>query len=264
MARLVGASMHDRFLPGIPRKQIEEIYNAAPGKEIVSGKFDSPESSAALAANTFGFFLNRPGEFPPLSGCEDMGWPASSLGLEKTVPLPWRGGTHPVLDVLIATPSALIGIESKRFEPFRDKPETHFSDAYWREVWGDSMSGYQGVRDALHEIGSPYVSLKADQLVKHALGLRTRTRPGKQYAGLSPVLFYLYAEPDLLPNSNKRISDEAKIVHRNEISHFAQSVQSDEVRFVACTYGDLLAMWSRNANPEIREHARAVVRRYSP
>ena len=42
MARLVGASKHDRFLPGIPRKQIEEIYNAEPGKEIVSGKFDSP------------------------------------------------------------------------------------------------------------------------------------------------------------------------------------------------------------------------------
>ena len=58
--------MHDRFLPGVPRRQIEETYNAAPGKEIVSGKFDSPESSAALAANTFGFFLNRPGDLPSL------------------------------------------------------------------------------------------------------------------------------------------------------------------------------------------------------
>ena len=62
------------------------------------------------------------------------------------------------------------------------------------------------------------------------LGLRTRTRPGKQYAGLSPVLFYLYAEPDLLPNSSKRISDEAKAVHRDEIRRFAQSVRSDEVK----------------------------------
>lgn len=263
-AQLVGASMHDRFLPGVPRKQIEDIYNAAPGKEIVSGKFDSPESSAALAANTFGFFLNQPGDLPPLPGCEDVEWPPSSLALEKKVSLPWRGGTHPVLDVLVSTSSALIGIESKRFEPFRDKPEAHFSGAYWRDVWGDSMNGYQGIRDTLRDNGSLYVFLKADQLVKHALGLRTRTRPGKQYAGLSPVLFYLYAEPDLLPNSNKRISDEAKAVHRNESRHFAQSVQSDEVRFVACTYGDLLAMWSHNANPEIREHARAVVRRYSP
>ena len=256
--------MHDRFLPGVPRKQVEEIYNAAPGKEIVSGKFDSPESSAALAANTFGFFLNRLGDLPSLPGCEDIEWPASSLGLEKKVSLPWRGGTHPVLDVLVDTSSALIGIESKRFEPFRDKPEAHFSDAYWRDVWGDCMSGYQGIRDALRENGNLYRSLKADQLVKHALGLRTRTRPGKQYAGLSPVLFYLYAEPDLLPNSNKRISDEAKAVHRDEIRHFAQSIRGDEVRFVVCTYRDLLAIWGRNANPQIREHAKAVVCRYSP
>ena len=256
--------MHDRFLPGVPCSEIEEVYNAAPGKEIASGKFDSLESSAALAANTFGFFLNQPGDLPSLPGCEDIEWPATSLGLERKVSLPWRGGTHPVLDVLIETSSALIGIESKRFEPFRDKPEAHFSDAYWRDVWGDCMSGYQGIRDTLRENGSQYVSLKVDQLVKHALGLRTSTTPGKQYSGLAPVLFYLYAEPDLLPNSNRHISDEEKAVHRNEIRHFAQGAQSDEVRFVACTYRDLLAMWSRNANPAIREHARAVVCRYSP
>ena len=257
--------MHDRFLPGVPRKQIEEIYHAAPGNEIASGKFDSPESSAALAANTFGFFLNRPGDLPSLPGCEDAEWPASSLALEKEVRFPWRARWgHPVLDVLIATSSALIGIESKRFEPFRDDPEAHFSDTYWRKVWGDCMNGYQRVRDALHENEGLYMSLKADQLVKHALGLRTRTRPGKQYAGLSPVLVYLYAEPDLLPNSNKPIDDEAKAIHRDEIRHFAQSVQGDEVRFVVCTYRDLLAMWSRNANPQIREHARAVACRYSP
>ena len=256
--------MHDRFLPGVPRKQIEVIYNAAPGKEIVSGKFDSPESSAALVANTFGFFLNRPDDLPHLPGCEDVGWPASSLALEQKVSLPWRGGTHPVLDVLIPTSSALIGIESKRFEPFRDRPEAHFSDAYWRDVWGDCMSGYQRIRDALRENGNLYVSLKADQFVKHALSLRTRTRPGKQYAGLSPVLFYICAEPDLLPNSNKRISGDAKAVHRDELRHFAQCVQGDEVRFVVCTYRDLLTTWNGNGSQQIREHARAVVCRYSP
>lgn len=256
--------MHHRFLPGIPCTQLEEIYNAAPGKEISSGKFDSPESSAALAANTFGFFLNRTGDLPPLPGCEYVGWPSSSLALETRVSLPWRGGTHPVLDVLVTTRSALIGIESKRFEPFRDKPGAHFSDPYWREVWGDCMRGYLGIRDALRDNGSLYLSLKADQLVKHALGLWTCTRPGKQYAGVSPVLFYLYAEPNMLPNSNKRISDDANALHREEIRHFAQSVQGDDVKFMVCTYRELLAMWSRNSDPQIRGHAGAVACRYSP
>ena len=245
--------------------QIEEIFNAAPGKEIASGKFDSAESSAALAANTFGYFLNRPGDLPPLPGCEDVKWPASSLALEKEVRFPWKSRWgHPVLDVVAANSSALIGIESKRFEPYRDRPEAHFTDTYWRDVWGDCMHGYQGLRDMLSENASHYAYLKADQLVKHALGLWARTRLGKEYAGLTPVLFYLYAEPQLLPNSNKSIDDDARASHREEIAHFAASVEGDEVRFVACSYRELLAAWEQSEKPEVREHARAVIRRFSP
>ncbi len=66
--------MTDRFLPGVPAEEIERIFNAAPGNEIVSGKFDSPESSAALAANAFGFFLNGEWDLPPLPMCEWMDW----------------------------------------------------------------------------------------------------------------------------------------------------------------------------------------------
>jgi len=257
--------MVNRFLPGVPRKLVEAIYNSAPGNEIATGKFDSPESSAALAANTFGFFLNRPGDLPPFLGTEDVRWPASSMALEKEVRFPWRARWgHPILDALIVTPSALIGIESKRFEPFRDDPNPRFTRTYWRKVWGDRMNGYQGVRDTLHQHEALYTFLKADQLVKHALGLRTRTRTGKEYAGLVPILLYLYAEPDFLPNSNKAIGDEAKAVHRNEISHFTHSVEGDEVRFVACTYRELLATWDRSEDPEIRDHAKAVAYRFSP
>ena len=123
--------MTDRFLPGVPGKEIERIFNAAPGNEIASGKFDSPESSAALAANAFGFFLNGEWDLPPLPMCERVEWTGLSLSLEQEVRFPWRGGRHPVLDVLITTRSAFIGIESKRFEPFRGKTPATFSDAYW-------------------------------------------------------------------------------------------------------------------------------------
>ena len=126
------------------------------------------------------------------------------------------------------------------------------------------MNGYQGMRDTLHENESLFTHIKADQLVKHALGLWARTRPGKEFADLTPILFYLYAEPDFLPNSNKPIDKEAKSLHRQEIRKFAQSVEGDEVRFVACSYRELLATWERDESPEIREHARAVVRRFSP
>ncbi len=83
--------MTNRFLPGVPAAQVEAIFNAAPGNEIATGKFDSPESSAALAANTFGFFLNRSDDLPPIPGCEFVEWPSVSVTLERTVKFPWRG-----------------------------------------------------------------------------------------------------------------------------------------------------------------------------
>ena len=110
--------MADRFLPGVPGPKIEALLNKARGNEIATGKFDSPRSSAALAANTFGYFLERPEELPPLPGRGEGVWPARSVDIERTVRFPWRGGTPPHLDVLVTTQSALIGIESKRYEPF--------------------------------------------------------------------------------------------------------------------------------------------------
>ena len=152
-----------RFLPGVLGKEIERIFNAAPGNEIASGKFDSPESSAVLAANAFGFFLNGDWDLPTLPMCERVEWTGLSLFLEQEVRFPWRGGRHPVLDVLITTRSAFIGIESKRFDPFREKTPATFSDAYWRPEWGSRMKGYEHTRDQLRKDGQLYACLDAVQ-----------------------------------------------------------------------------------------------------
>ena len=123
------------LLPGLPVEQIRACYAAAAGNEIESGKFASKESSAALAANTFGLYLLRPRLLPALPRTEEFGWPASSVTLEGVVRFPWAGGKHPCLDALIKTETALIGVESKRYEPFRAKPAASLSDAYDRDVW---------------------------------------------------------------------------------------------------------------------------------
>ena len=65
--------MTGRFLPGVPGPQIEAIFDAAAGNEIVTGKFDSPESSAALAANAFSFFLQRASDLPALPTTDARG-----------------------------------------------------------------------------------------------------------------------------------------------------------------------------------------------
>lgn len=249
--------MTDRFLPGVPGPEIEKILNAAPGDEIASGKFDNPESSAKLAANAFGFFLNRAQDLPPLPDCGQQEWPASSLRLEAEVCFPWSGGRHPVLDCLVTTPSALIGIESKRFEPFRSKFRAKFSKTYWRPVWGDRMAGYEGVRDKLREV---YRFLDAAQLVKHAFALRTAVRED----GRAPILFYLYAEPEVWPKDGRPLSDADKSAHSEEVARFAEDVAGDEVTFVSCSYRKLLEDWARHEDSEIRAHAAAVTECFSP
>ena len=56
------------FLPDLPVEAILTALAAAPGNELKSGKFDSPESSSALAVNAFGWFINRPDMLPMLPG----------------------------------------------------------------------------------------------------------------------------------------------------------------------------------------------------
>ncbi len=58
-------SSGERLLPGVPGPEIARTYGAAPGDEIGTGKFDRPESSAALVANAFGFFLKRVSDAEP-------------------------------------------------------------------------------------------------------------------------------------------------------------------------------------------------------
>ncbi len=256
--------MSDRFLPGVPGALVEAAFRAAPGDEIASGKFDSPASSAALAANALGFFLKRARDLPPLPGCEGELWPARALTLETTIRFPWRGGQHPVLDCLVVTSSALIGIESKQYEPFRVKGTSSLSEAYWRPCRGEYMKGYEGVRDALRDDRRSYLRLNAAQLFKHTFALRTDVHRNGPQAGLRPILLYLYAEPEVWPTGGTPVDEGAIARHRLEIETFASAVAGDEVAFIACPYKTLLGSWICSEDAGIRAHARSVLERYAP
>ena len=169
-----------------------------------------------------------------------------------------------MLDCLVVTQSALIGIECKRFEPFRKSAKGRFSDAYWRPVWGDHMRGFEGVRDALQEDSGLYSHLDAAQLVKHAFALRSEVHRANEHHGLHPILLYLYAEPDNWPRTWRRVEDSAKKQHRDEIAHFTDCVSGDEVGFVSVTYRYVLDIWQRHSDADIGQHAETVIERFSP
>ncbi|MCE2841482.1 MAG: hypothetical protein LW689_01540, partial [Novosphingobium sp.] len=197
--------------------------NAAAGQELASGKFKSPVSSSALAVNCFGWFIERAELLPPLPGISAECWPARSVGVEREMRLPWRGGMHPWLDAVIETETHLIGIEAKRFEPFRDHKEAKFRDTYDRDVWGDGLQPFATMRDRLKASPRMFVHLDAAQLVKHALGLATQARK----AGKSAVLQYLFAEPASL--DGKIISQTSHRLHREEIGACMQRLCSPDL-----------------------------------
>ncbi len=249
----------------IPRDDVLGYYLRSEGNEIGKGGFASPDSSAALVANTFGFFLNRPSALPQLPDWR-MPWRPRSVEPEIELRFPWNGGKHPWLDVVIETDEHLVGIESKRFEPYRNKgkrDDTPFSDAYWRSVWGDDMKPYERMRDVLRDDPRHFAYINAVQLVKHAFGLfsqgyRSRNRPRR-----TPVLAYVYAEPSNCPPEVSRhftAADREK--HADEVRAFAKAVEGAAVSFIAFSYSTLLATFMSSPLPDVRAHAVAIAARY--
>lgn len=240
------------FLPGVPADAVLAALRRSPGSELASGKFDSPESSAALVANAFGWFLDRPTKLPPLSGVP-MG-PPEAVEIEAEMRFPWKGGRHPWLDAAITTTTTLVGVESKRYEPFRPGKAVTFSEAYDSRDW-DGLARFTALRRALMEGRQTYRHLDAAQLVKHAYGLRTQGLKRAKGA----VLVYLHAAPATWANG-KPVDPAAIARHDAEIEDFAERVRGDAVTFAALRWADLLSGWAKR--PALADHAAAIMARF--
>jgi hypothetical protein len=173
--------------------------------------------------------------------------------IERQMRFPWAGGRHPWLDAAIETNEALVGVESRRFEPFRDAKGAALSPAYDRDVWGGGMAPYAAMRDRIRSHNA-FQFLDAVQLVKHAFGLVTEARR----AGKRPVLLYLFAEP--AERAGKAIPVEWFRRHREEVSQFAFAVAEADVRFAACSYREWLETWTGVASA----HRDALINRFAP
>lgn len=249
-------SRRPTILPHLDAEKIVGIYLQAPGSEVDSGKFDNPESSAALAANTFGLFVEDASVLPALPGLDGGEWRPTSVQLEAIVRLPWSGGRHPCLDALIRTETRLVGVESKRYEPYRGKRLKEHSDAYLRDVWGDNMHRYSRVWTSTEGNQCPYETLDVAQLVKHAFALRTQVHREVD-SRRKAILYYLFADPKHWPDG-RLVSAKDKSIHLGEIERFASEVKGDEVAFVACSYRSLLELWKQTDSKVLRHHALAV------
>lgn len=239
------------FLSGVPVDHVLARLAAAGGKEIESGKIENPRSSAALAVNTFGWFVERPQMLPPFDA-KVADKAVLAVDVEYCARFPWRGGRHPWLDAIVITDQSLLGVESKRFEPYRDHKVVALSEAYDRDVWGDRMGSYLQLRDALRAKTLAFRHLDAAQLLKHAFGLVTDGRRRK----LRPRLVYLFAEPPT-------VSASTLANHRAEVARFASLVEGAEVTFSALSYRDWIATWNES-DPAVIAHGNAILEAFQP
>jgi hypothetical protein len=232
------------FLPGVPAEAVLAALGNLPGSDL-----DSPDSSSALVANTFGWFLTRPRLLLPFPGVP-MGLPETvELGAEMQ--LPFRGVRHPRLDAVVTTATTLVGVSSSRYQPFRPRKATAFTEPFEPRDWGPGMARYGKMRQALTTGQQTFRHLDAVTLVKQAYALRTQSV--KQARGA--VLVYLHAAPSHW-SSGKPVDPKAIKLHQAEIAAFARAVKGDDVTFVALRWSDLLTEWSKSS--AIAAHAMAV------
>jgi hypothetical protein len=240
------------LLPGVPVDRVATALGAAAGQELASGKFGSPESSSALAVNGFGPFLESPETLTPFPCLRDLDWPALAVDVERQMRFPWAGGRHPWLDAAVETATHLIGVESKRFEPFRDFKLSKFSSQYSLHEWDKGMKPWCAMRDQLCAEPAVFRHLNAAQLVKHSYGLVSEAKR----RGKSPILLYLYAEP----TEGLAISAKAFADHRSEITRFMEGVAGSTVRFAACSWREWLATFPSG----LAHHADRLIERFHP
>jgi hypothetical protein len=230
---------------------------SAAGKELESGKFLSDQSSSALAVNVFAWFQPQPEMLPRFPGLGDLE-PATAVDVEFEARFPWSGGRHPWLDAAVVSGQHLVGIESKRFEPFRDSKQASFADTYLerRSLWPNTMEPWFAALEVLKRKPRHFRFLDAAQLIKHGLGIeRTAARQA-----LSPVLVYVFAEPAEL--ARKPIDPSDIRSHRAEVAEFAEMIGTGPVRFASFSYRDWLDSWPDA--PALSTHRAAIMDTFKP
>jgi hypothetical protein len=241
------------FLPGVPKEHVRHRLRQAARDEIGSDRLDHPESSAALAVNAFGWFIPRPQLLPTLPGAEEAG-AATRIEVAYCARFPLGGRMHPWLHAVVTTDTHLVGVVSKRCEPFRAAPRAQFGQAYQRPGWGTDMERWHLVLDGLRDDRIVYQHLDAAELVIHAYGLHSEARR----LGKAAQLHYIYAEPS--SHSGSAIAAADLWQHRAEIADFAGRVAADDVAFSACSYRE----WLETCEGTARGHAINVANAFAP
>ena len=245
------------FLPGVPVDKVLGRLAKAGGNEVESGKLASPESSAALAVNTFGWFAHLPHLLPSFPGL-DAGWPPIAVEVEYCARFPWSGGRHPWLDAFVETPACIIGVE---FQAVGALP---------RQEDGLSVSRLRPAG-----LGQRHAAIRAGEgSAAHWRRFVRASRCGPACEACFRANHRVRAARESPPFSTTSLPNQSSWVaatsttnvimkHRAEVQLFSTMVAGAAVKFASCSYREWLATWQA-ANTEVQRHAQAVMETFRP
>ena len=235
-------SPQENLLLGIDLATVEDDLRSGDGDELRM-KFRAVHSSSALAVNCFAPFKLQPGGLVLLG---KQG--ATKVDFERKLTI-FHGGRPANLDVWIERGHDVVAVESKlleyltpkkpEFSPAYDRLAPPKSDPYWWRVYEEAKKGTEQHLDRA-------------QLVKHYFGLNKFREDHPE--GPEPTLLYIFWEP-----LNWQDVDECR-QHREEVTRFAEAVDSSPIKFRWMTYNDLWAEWI--GVPDLATHVHHLKGRY--
>ena len=199
-------------------------------------------SSTALVCSAFAPWRTEPGALR-LAGLGGF----AEIRLEERLHIPHGGGT-PNLDVALAAPGLLAGVESKLTEHLAPSPPRAWRPAYRRPAMAAALDGgWAEVFAALLDGRWAPRFLDAGQLVRHALSLQAAARAGAAHLVL---LFWEPAAGEEHPEVR---------AHREELAELLARLGDDATpRLHAHSYAEVLDAWA----PVQPDHVAALRARY--
>ncbi|MBA3510458.1 hypothetical protein [Sphingomonas sp.] len=235
-------SWENNLLREIDPRRVEVDLRGKGGSEL-EGKFRAAHSSAALAVNAFGYFIDAT-ERLPIPGFAELQFD----GFEKLFPT-GVGRKPPHLDALAHNDETVVAIESKCLEYFTPKT-AKFARDYFEKIVDERRNGpWFAEMVRLSEQPCTYTCLDAAQLIKHAFGLAL-TVP------TAVTLLYVFWEPDDA-HYHSMFAD-----HRAEIADFASRVAGGRPAFQALSHQELWAHWATLGSASLQAHVDRLQLRY--
>jgi hypothetical protein len=244
----------DRITIAQARAALDDVSRGAGGELKVAKRgsppFCSPDSSAALAVNSFAPFIDH------AFRDRQLGISVARPSFERTFRITGvRSRVPPTLDVVLQEKRRAVLIESKLLEPWRSAPKVTFSPQY-DAVAEQISAGVAQTMSALRAGELTYEALDAAQLIKHLFGIQSAIRKGNLPGRCTLVL--LYWEPTRSGSYATLFS-----LLRDEVADLAERLSDQQVPLRSLSYPQLWQAWRRHGVPAwLRSHAEALQRRY--